>query len=124
VTKSFTRSLKSCQETFFSPDLPEADLLRYQSSLAACSPARLLDLGQLNKELPLPRPSQAALAGLALFVGGGESDRVVDVPAVQEAAAWLGDIEARVWPGVAHDCMLDTRWETAAASILEWLEGP
>ncbi len=47
--KSFARSLEECRYTFFSPDLPKGDLIRYQQQLAACSPVRLLDLSALNK---------------------------------------------------------------------------
>ena len=49
VGKSFARSLDEARFTFFSPDLPKGDLIRYQQQLAACSPVRLLDLSALNK---------------------------------------------------------------------------
>ena len=120
VGKSFARSTAACRDTFFSADIPEAYLARYQAQLAACSPVRLLDLGALNKELPLP-PLPAAAAPLPAFVAGGAADLVVDPPAVAEAAAWFG-VKPVVWEGIAHDCMLDTRWETAAGSLRTWLE--
>lgn len=50
--KSFARSLDEARFTFFSPDLPKGDLIRYQQQLAACSPVRLLDLSALNKASP------------------------------------------------------------------------
>lgn len=120
VGKSFARSTAAARETFFSPDIGEEDLLRYQAQLAAASPVRLLDLGSLKAELPLP-PLPAAAAGLSAFVGGGGSDLVVDVPAVEEAAAFFG-VAPVVWPRTAHDCMLDTRWEAVAASLRAWLD--
>lgn len=122
VTKSFARSASACRDTFFSADLPDAVLLRYQQALADCSPVRLLDLGALNKELPLP-PLPPAAAGLPAFVAGGAADVVVDPPAVEETAAYFG-VGSVMWSDTAHDCMLDTRWEAAAASLLLWLEEP
>ena len=120
VGKPFARSAAAARDTFFSPDIGAGDLARYQAQLAACSPVRLLDLGALRAELPLP-PLPAAAAGLPAFVGSGDADRVVDVPAVEEAAAYFG-VPAVVWPRTAHDCMLDTRWEAAAASLRAWLD--
>ena len=121
VTKSFARNVDACRETFFSPDIPEADLLRYQAKLAACSPVRLLDLTLLNKELPILPLPRAIKGNLPAFVGGGETDLVVDTPAVSETAAYLG-VDAVFWPDTAHDCMLDSRWETVAASLRRWID--
>ena len=120
--KSFARSKDACRATFFSPDLPDADLARYQAQLAACSPVRLLDLAALARELPLP-PLPPAAAALPAFVGGGDADLVVDLAAVEESAGYCG-VRPTVWEGMAHDCMLDTRWQEAADSLLAWLEAP
>ena len=81
---------------------------------------RLLDLNALGAELPLPPLPAAAAARLPAFVGGGEDDLVVDAPAVAEAAAYFG-AEAVMWPGMAHDCMLDARWAAAAQGLRRWL---
>ncbi|KAL4445877.1 hypothetical protein ABPG77_009076 [Micractinium sp. CCAP 211/92] len=121
VGKSFARSLDEARFTFFSEDLPKGDLIRYQQQLADCSPVRLLDLAALNKVLPLPALPPAA-RGLPAFVGGGSTDLVVDWQAVQETAAWFG-VQPTKWEDMAHDCMLDTRWEQAAASLRKWLDG-
>lgn len=120
MTRSFARSLDACRETFFSPDIPVEDLKRYQAALAAASPVRLLDLGKLVKVLPLP-PLPPAAAGLPAFVGGGETDLVVDPPAVEESAAYFG-VKPVMWADMAHDCMLDTRWKVSATSLKEWLD--
>lgn len=124
VTKSFARSLDSCRDTFFSQDIPLEKLEKYQKMLAECSPVRLLDLSTLNKELPLPPVSFAgkrSTAGVpAVFVGGGVNDRVVDMQAVMETAEYFG-VEPVFWDRMAHDCMLDTRWEETAQSLKEWL---
>lgn len=94
---------------------------RYQRQLAAAAPARLLDLGALRAELPLP-PLPPAARGLPAFVGGGREDRVVDPEAVAEAAAYFG-VAPVVWEGLAHDAMLDTRWQAVAEALRGWLDG-
>lgn len=94
---------------------------RYQQQLAACSPVRMLNLSALRKDVPLA-PLPPSLFSLPAFVGGGDADLVVDLPAVAELAAWFG-VEPVVWRGVAHDCMLDTRWEDVAGSMRAWLDG-
>lgn len=70
--------------------------------------------------LPLPE-LPAAAKQVPSFVGGGTTDIVVDWPAVQETAAWFG-VQPTQWQDMAHDCMLDTRWEEAAASLRSWVE--
>lgn len=39
----------------------------------------------------------------------------------QELAAYYG-VPPVVLPNMAHDCMLDTRWQQAAGSLERWLE--
>jgi hypothetical protein len=71
----------------------------------------------MNSQVPLaPAPASAPRA----FVLGGEEDCVVDVEAVRELAAYYG-VQPNVLPGMAHDCMLDTRWEQAAGALEGWL---
>lgn len=45
----------------------------------------------------------------------------MDLPAVEELANWFG-VQPVVWRDVAHDVMLDTRWEEVAASLRQWLD--
>ena len=54
-------------------------------------------------------------------VVGGEDDFVVDVEGLEETAEW-GKTEAIVLKDTAHDLMLDTRWEGAAAALEGWME--
>lgn len=70
--------------------------------------------------LPLPALPPAAKR-VPAFVGGGSTDIVVDWPAVEETAAWFG-VQPQRWERMAHDCMLDTRWEAAAQSLRTWLD--
>jgi hypothetical protein len=51
VARSFVNSIDSARELFFSPDLPREDLVRYHKQLAACSPVRLIDLADVNKQV-------------------------------------------------------------------------
>jgi pimeloyl-ACP methyl ester carboxylesterase len=120
VFRTFAKNLDACRTTFFSPDIPLEDLKKYQAELAAASPVRLLDLGSLNRVLPLP-PLPAAAGNLPAFVAGGENDLVVDPPAVTEAAEYF-KVKPIMWSNMAHDCMLDTRWEESAESLKMWLD--
>jgi pimeloyl-ACP methyl ester carboxylesterase len=120
VFRTFAKNLDACRTTFFSTDIPLEDLKMYQAELAAASPVRLLDLGSLNKVLPLP-PLPAAAAGLPAFVAGGDTDLVVDSEAVTEAAEYF-NVNPVMWSNMAHDCMLDTRWREAAESLKTWLD--
>lgn len=100
-----------------------AALWEHGSIAHACAHADCpLDLPtrQTKQVLPLP-PLPAAAKRVPAFVGGGTTDLVVDWQAVQETAEWFG-VEPQRWEDVAHDCMLDTRWETAAASLRSWLD--
>lgn len=89
---------------------------------------RLLDLSDLNRQVPLPQPPPG---GPPLFVMGGQDDCIVDVEALHELARWCssgsnssgdGAVEAVVLPGTAHDLMLDTRWRAAAEQLQGWLD--
>ena len=123
ITKSFAKSPEACRELFFSNDLPESTLNIYQQKLAECSPVALLDVRTLSKELPLPVVNKAIFPDgkQRAFVGGGLEDCVVDAPAIDEAAAYY-NVKPVKWPNVAHDVMLDTRWEQIAQDVAAWLE--
>ncbi|KAG2444041.1 hypothetical protein HYH02_009239 [Chlamydomonas schloesseri] len=117
VARSFATSLTACRELFFSADIPVDKLERYQKLLAAASPTRLIDLKDMNAQVPLPPPPATAPPA---FVMGGVEDKVVDTVAVEELARYYGT-QPVLLPAVAHDCMLDTRWELAAQELEKWL---
>ncbi|KAG2500407.1 hypothetical protein HYH03_001978 [Edaphochlamys debaryana] len=117
VARSFARSVDACRELFFSADIPRDQLERYQKLLAAASPTRLIDLKDMNAQVPLPAPPAHAPPALVL---GGTDDAVVDVQAVKELAAYYG-VSPVVLQRMAHDCMLDTRWEETAQALEGWL---
>ncbi|KXZ41444.1 hypothetical protein GPECTOR_464g376 [Gonium pectorale] len=86
---------KYARELFFSKDIPDDRLDRYQKLLAAASPTRMIDLKDMNAQVPLPPPPPHAPPA---FVLGGANDMVVDKEAVE-----------------------DTRWELAARELEAWL---
>uniref|UniRef100_A0A383W958 AB hydrolase-1 domain-containing protein n=1 Tax=Tetradesmus obliquus TaxID=3088 RepID=A0A383W958_TETOB len=118
VGKSFANSVDDAKYAFFSDDLPQEDAVSYQQQLAACSPIRLLDLKDMQQQVPLPAPPADCPP---VFVLGGEDDRVLDVQSYKELADYYGT-KAVVLPKMAHDVMLDTRWEAAADALRGWLD--
>jgi alpha-beta hydrolase superfamily lysophospholipase len=119
IAGAFKSNPYLCRECFFSDDLPEAALLRYMNQIATSSQIRLLDLKTLDASLPIPPPKAGSPP---VCVVGGEDDFVVDVEGLEETAAWAGTPGgAIVLRGTAHDVMLDTRWEGAAAALEGWM---
>jgi len=102
---------------FFSKSLPEDKLHRYQKQLAACGPVRLMDLQNVNAQVPLPSPPSHCPPALVL---GARDDVVVDVPAIQETAEYFG-VSPVIIDALAHDCMLDTNWTQAAEQLDLWM---
>ena len=118
ISRAFEHDAALCRFTFFSPELEESALLRYQAALAANAACpRLLDLRQLGSSLPVPPQRQP---GAPVFVAGAALDAVVDAQGVRDTAAVWGTTPV-VLPRIAHDVMLDARWEEAAAALLTWL---
>lgn len=66
------------------------------------SGVRVVDTNKLNEEVPLPRPPTYAPP---VLVVGGDTDCIVDIPAVEETAEHYG-VEAIILPNTAHDIML------------------
>lgn len=117
VTKAFERDPSMCRETFFSADLPDADLMRYMDALKSSSARRLLDLSALKAELPVPPPPSP----VPTLVLGAADDFVVDSQAVCDTAMAYG-VAPLVLPATAHDLMLDTRWEQGAEALLDFVK--
>jgi alpha-beta hydrolase superfamily lysophospholipase len=78
---------------------------------------RLLDLKDMQARTPLPAPPRGHPPA---FVLGAAGDAIVDEEAVRELGRWAGAAPV-VLPGMAHDVMLDTRWQEAAAALETWL---
>jgi pimeloyl-ACP methyl ester carboxylesterase len=102
------------KEAFFSEDLSDEVVAGYFERLQSESYLAYLDM-----MFRLPKPDKVAVP---MLVMGGEKDTIFTPHEVGATAAAYGT-EAVIVPGVAHDMMLDTRWESVADRMLIWLEG-
>jgi pimeloyl-ACP methyl ester carboxylesterase len=118
ISRAFETDAALCRDTFFSPSLPEAELRRFQAAIARNGKTRLLDLRQLNNDLPVPRPKKR----VPMLVIGAELDAVVDAQAVRDTAAWVGAQPPVVIAGCGHDAMLDAAWRDTADALAAWLD--
>ena len=101
------------REAFFSPDFPDQELRAYWKLMQNESYMALVDMVALN----LPKPEKVRTPMLVL---GAARDNMLD-PAEIEATARAYHTKAEIIPGVAHNSMLETRWEAVANRMLEWL---
>jgi pimeloyl-ACP methyl ester carboxylesterase len=102
------------REAFFSPDLPEDELRVYWGRMQDDSYLAYLDM----VALALPRPRKVHTP---LLVLGAERDNMLARREI-EATARAYHTQAHILPGVAHNSMLELRWETVAGRILAWLD--
>ncbi len=100
---------------FFSDDLPQAALDEYFAQLHGESFRVLFDTLLLN----LPRPKR--IKPTKMLVLGGEKDTLFSVKSVQKTARAYGT-EAVIIPDMAHDMMLEPKWQTAADEIVKWVQ--
>ncbi|CAK0856661.1 unnamed protein product [Prorocentrum cordatum] len=120
VTRAFERDLELSRLMFFGQGMPLEQVGRYTDRMGeGCPPgARLLDLRRLSGSLPV----EAVPPGkLPVMVAGGDADVIVDREALEETARAHG-VEAVILEGVAHDAMLDLKWEDTANAIADWIE--
>jgi pimeloyl-ACP methyl ester carboxylesterase len=103
------------REAFFSRNLDEATVHLYWSKLQDESYRGFLDMLALD----LPKPAQVKTP---LLVLGGAADSIF-FPWQIEATGRAYNTRAECLPGIAHDMMLEPRWQDAADRILAWL-GP
>ncbi len=119
---SKTRSLKGiggtpdlCREAFFSVEAPAADVARYTAYLSEEYVGKhVLDMLVLNR----PRPH---LVRSPVLVLGAERDTCFSVAEVR-ATAEAYETEAEIFPGMAHDMMLEPGWAAVAERIHAWLQ--
>lgn len=98
---------------FFSADMPEAEVQRYFPRMQDESYRVFLDILLLN----LPRPRRVRAPILAL----GAADDTVFSPDEVEATARAYGSTARIFPGMAHDMMLEAGWRAVADCMRDWL---
>lgn len=101
------------QEALFSADMPKDKVMSYASRLQDESYRAYLDMMGLS----LPRPERVKTP---MLVMGAAADRLIS-PNEVEATARAYHTQAEMFPDMAHDMMLEARWQTVADRILEWL---
>jgi pimeloyl-ACP methyl ester carboxylesterase len=101
------------REAFFSPDLPEDQLLAYWGLMQDESYMALLDMVALDR----PKPEKVKTPMLVIGVG---RDNMLG-PGEIEATARAYNVDAVILPDIAHNSMLDPRWTAVAEHILAWL---
>ncbi|KAL9684236.1 hypothetical protein QQ045_021671 [Rhodiola kirilowii] len=120
AAKGFQTSLPLCKETFFSSEMEDHLVQRYQELMKASSAMPLFNLRKLNASLPVPSGDKLSLEILVL---GASDDFIVDREALNETGQFYGVTPVCV-EGVAHDIMLDHFWEKGAEVVLSWLKRP
>jgi len=105
------------RQAFFSPDTPQADIDIY-SALVQNESFRILPDTFL---LALPRRKKIRDKNIPMLVIGAADDRVFTINEVI-ATARAYDAQIDILPNLAHDIMLEPRWEMAAQRIEDWLE--
>jgi pimeloyl-ACP methyl ester carboxylesterase len=100
-------------EAFFSNDLPEQQLLEYWKQTQDDSFMAFLDMVALD----LPKTARVKTP---LLILGAERDNMIS-PGEIEATARAYHTQAQIIPGVAHNSMLEQRWQSVADRILTWL---
>lgn len=101
------------REAFFSDDLPDETVASYYRQVQSESYLAYLDMLFIR-----PKPDKISLP---MLVMGAENDTIFTQAEVKATATAYGT-EAVLVPDVAHDMMLDTKWQTVADRILAWLE--
>jgi pimeloyl-ACP methyl ester carboxylesterase len=102
------------REAFFSEDVPDEQLLIYWNQMQDESYMALLDMVALD----LPKPAKITTP---LLVLGVAHDNML-APGEIAATARAYNTQAEIIPDVAHDSMLDPRWQSVAERILAWLD--
>lgn len=97
----------------FSTDMPKEKVAAYHGRLQSESYRAYLDMLGLS----LPHPKQVKTPVLVL---GAANDAVFSVAEVEETAAAY-HTQARIFPNMAHDMMLEAGWQSVADAILAWL---
>jgi pimeloyl-ACP methyl ester carboxylesterase len=152
IAATFARDAKACRECFLSEDASDALAESVRARLAGnLSPLRLLDLSDMSRRVPLGAPrEETAAARVPSLVLRGVQDAVVDEEAAAELEGWClagrgggggggagggaggagggagqgggANVRRVEIQGLAHDVMLDVRWEEAARELVAWLE--
>lgn len=101
------------REAFFSADFPDAQLHAYWKLMQDESYMAFLDMVGLDR----PKPARVKTP---LLVLGVARDNMVE-PSDIEATAQAYQAQFEIIPDVAHNSMLEERWESVAERMLVWL---
>jgi pimeloyl-ACP methyl ester carboxylesterase len=113
--KPFIATPQLVGEAFFSKDLPEGQLLEFWKQTQDDSFRAFLDMVALD----LPKPEKVKTP---LLVLGAARDNMIG-PREIEATGRAYNTHAEIISDVAHNSMLEQRWQSVAERILAWLEG-
>ncbi len=105
--------MSAAAAAFFSADLPDERVRAYWKLMQDESYVGLLDM------VGLDRPKPVKVKTPLLVLGAGR-DNMLD-PGDIEATARAYHARCEIIPEVAHNSMLEVRWETVAVRILVWL---
>lgn len=100
------------REAFFSEDISPERLNAYFGRMQDESYFAFLDM-----LMDLPKPRRIATDVLVL---GAENDTIF-TPAEVAATAAAYETTAEIFPGMAHDMMLEAGWQRVADKIIAWL---
>jgi len=102
------------REAFFSADFPDEQLRAYWQLMVVVSYMAFLDMVALD----LPKPVRGKTP---LLILGAARDNMLK-PSDIEATARAYDTQSEIIPDVAHNSMLELRWQSVAERILVWLK--
>ena len=102
------------KDYLFSDDFPDDKFLEYYPYIQTESFRMALEAAFLK----LPRPGKVKTP---LLVLGAENDRVFTVSEHRKTARAY-KTQAILYPGMAHDMMLERDWKVVADQILSWLD--
>lgn len=103
---------KLARRFLFSEDVDAAQIETYSSRFGSESYRAALEM-----IYNLPRPGRI---NAPMLVVGAENDALI-APAKIEKTARAFSAECKIFPGMAHDIMLEPRWHDAAEFIADWL---
>ena len=103
-----------CREAFFSADISDDNLHAYFKRMQDESYLAFLDMMLFN----LPKPERIETDLLIL----GANDDTIFYPEEIEATAKAYQSQPFMFPGMAHNMMLERDWQSVADRILNWLE--
>ena len=104
--------LPTFRKLFFSPEMPKEQANHYMTLMKRESKRVFLDISKIKD----PNPLRVSVPALIL---AAKQDRVPD--GINQRLAEAFNAEVHTLP-VAHDMMLDPRWQLVADSIIKWIE--